>query len=641
MAFNQEKFDVLIQKLEVFARKQPSAYKLRVALIATLGYAYIFAILAATGALLTGIIWLMLTSRTFNARAIQVTLFLLVFGLILLRSLWVSFPPPTGLYVKRKDYEGLYAFVDELSSKLQAPCFHHILITDDFNAAVMQRPRLGLLGWQQNYLIIGLPLMLALTTEQFRAVLAHELGHLSGNHSRFSGWIYRQRLTWHRIAKELGEGGNEISWFIFEQFLKWYVPFFNAYSFVLARMDEYEADKCALELTGAKNTAEALINADIKARFLESSFFSNIYKQAETEIEPPKLVFTEMKAAFIKEIPFTESSLYLKQALAEKTNNSDTHPCLSDRLNALQFLPEREQISLPTAIKVSAAREVLGNNLNKLIEHFNQIWYDQMATPWRQKYAQVQESLATLNKLDKKSKEDKLNTKEAWQRIQLTLNFKDDSSALPLLKEFLYTDENHALANYFMGEILLNQQNTAGIKYVEKAMVNDIQTVIDGCQIIYSFLIEQGDINTANLYKQRAEKHYDLLLKGEQEREYISPKDKYQPHGLSRSQLNSLCQQLSCYTEIEEVYLVQKVLQYFPEKPLYVLGVIRKVDLWNEVDIQPKNYHLLKQLSDNIEFDGRIFTLIITGEHIHFHKPLSKVPDALIYQTNKKVKGKR
>ncbi|MEO1428280.1 MAG: M48 family metallopeptidase [Cyanobacteria bacterium J06633_8] len=637
MTFNQEKFDILIQKLEVFARKQPSAYKLRVALIAILGYAYIFVILAATLALLTGIIWLMLTSRSFNARAIQVTIFLLAFGLILLRSLWVSFPPPKGLYLKREDFPSLYAFVDELSSKLQAPCFHSILITDDFNAAVMQRPRLGVLGWQQNYLIIGLPLMLALTKEQFRAVLAHELGHLSGNHSRFSAWIYRQRSTWYRLAKELGEGGNETSWFIFEQFLKWYVPFFNAYSFVLARMNEYEADKCALEIAGTKNTAEALINAEIKARFLESSFFSNIYKRVNTEVEPPKSVFIEMKAAFLKEIESTESNLYLKQALAEKTNNSDTHPCLSDRLNALQGLPKNlEQIPLPNTITASAAREVLGTGLDKLIEHFNQIWYDQIATPWRQQYAQLQESLSALNELDKKSHKHKLNVEESWQRIQLTFNLKDESSTLPLLQDFLDINENHALANYFMGEILLNQQKTSGIKYVEKAMDKDMQLIIDGCQLIYSFFIKHDDINTANLYKQRAEKHYDKLLKAEEEREYIRPKDKYQPHGLSKSQLNSLCQQLSCYPEIKKVYLVQKVLEHFPEKPLYILGVMRKVAFWGEVDTPTKNAELLKQLSDKIEFSGRLFTLILTGEHSYFEKPLRKVPDALIYQTSKK-----
>lgn len=632
MTLNQEQFDILIQKLEIFARKQPSAYKLRVALLATLGYAYIFAILAATLALLAGIVWLMLNSRSFNAGVIKATIFLLAFGLILLRSLWVSFPAPTGLYVKRKDLPGLYAFVDELSSKLRAPRFHQILLMDDFNAGVIQRPRLGLLGWQQNYLIIGLPLMLALTTEQFRAVLAHELGHLSGNHSRFGGWIYRQRLTWYRIAEGLGEGGNETSWFIFKRFLKWYVPFFNAYSFVLARMDEYEADRCAVELTGAKNVAEALINAEIKARFLENSFFSNIYKQVETEIETPKLVFTEMKAAFLKEIPSTESSLYLTQALAGKTNNGDTHPCLSDRLNALQCLPKnQEEISLPATMKVSAAREVLGTALDKFIEHFNQIWYDRMATPWRQKYAQVQESLATLKKLESKSKEDKLNTEESWQRIQLTLEFKGDSVALPLLKELLDIDDDDVSANYLMGQVLLNQQNKSGIKYIEKAMAKDIHIVVDGCQIIYSFLMQQNDTSTAKLYKQRAEKYYDKMLKAGQEREYIQTSDKFQPHGLSQAQLNSFCQQLSRYTEIKTVYLVQKTVEHFPEKPLYILGVMRKVGFWGEVDTRPKNSYLLKQLSDEIEFHHNIFFLMLTGEHANFEKPLRKVPDALIY----------
>lgn len=42
MTFNQERFDKLIQKLEVFANKQPHFYKLHVAFLATLGYAYIF-----------------------------------------------------------------------------------------------------------------------------------------------------------------------------------------------------------------------------------------------------------------------------------------------------------------------------------------------------------------------------------------------------------------------------------------------------------------------------------------------------------------------------------------------------------------------------------------------------------------------
>jgi len=114
MAFNQERFDRLIQKLEVFANKQPHLYKLHVAFLATLGYAYIFLVLAVTLGLLTGIVFLMLDAQSVNASSLKGVLFLLVFALVLVRSLWVSFPPPTGLPLQPKDVPNLYSLTNEI-----------------------------------------------------------------------------------------------------------------------------------------------------------------------------------------------------------------------------------------------------------------------------------------------------------------------------------------------------------------------------------------------------------------------------------------------------------------------------------------------------------------------------------------------
>ncbi|MEG4802819.1 M48 family metallopeptidase [Microcoleus sp. ARI1-B5] len=133
--------------------------------------------------------------------------------------------------------------VDELTTKLQAPRFHNILLNREFNAAVVQVPRLGIFGWQKNYLLLGLPLMQSLSLEQFKAVRAHEVGHLSRNHSRFAGWIYRIRKTWLQIYERLHQSEQHGASILFNSFLEWYWPSFNAYSFILARMDEYEADR--------------------------------------------------------------------------------------------------------------------------------------------------------------------------------------------------------------------------------------------------------------------------------------------------------------------------------------------------------------------------------------------------------------
>src|SRR5687768_18129818 len=47
---------------------------------------------------------------------------------------------------------------------------------------------------------------------------------------------------------------------MFERFFNWYAPYFEAYSFVLARAQEYEADRCSVLVSGKENSARALIN---------------------------------------------------------------------------------------------------------------------------------------------------------------------------------------------------------------------------------------------------------------------------------------------------------------------------------------------------------------------------------------------
>ncbi|MEH2361099.1 M48 family metallopeptidase [Nostoc sp.] len=636
MTFNQERFDTLIPKLEAFANKQPHLYKLHVAFLATLGYAYIFLVLAVTLTLLAGIVFLMLDAQSIHASSVKAIVFLLAFALVLVRSLWVSFPPPTGLALQPQDVPNLYSLINEISSKLQAPRFHHILLTNDFNAGVVQRPRLGLLGWQQNYLIVGLPLMLALPPEQFRAVLAHELGHLSGNHSRFSGWIYHQRQTWYRIVKGLRQGGNEVSSLIFERFLTWYSPFFNAYSFVLARMDEYEADKCAVELTGEQNAAEALINGEVKARFLERYFWSSIYKQVETEIEPPKMTYIAMQQALSQRLHQEITSSYLMEALTKKTNNADTHPCLKDRLKALGYiLKPQQELAIFAPIKISAAQEFLGDRLEKLIEHFSQAWREEIATPWRQKYAEFQKSIATLKDLNHKSQKQQLTLKEASQRAFLTLELEGEESVMPLLQEIIHRDAHHTSANYLLGQILLNKQDATGIEYIERAIDQDSSIVIEGCQIICSFLQEQGKINEAKSYQERAENYTELIFKAQQERSDVRENDNFESHNISDLEVNKLRQQLSHYPHIITVYLVEKNLQYFPEKPLYVLTVKREISLF-EGNYEAENSKLVNSLLEENELPGNV-AIFILNSHLNMEKKLKRIPNSMIYHK----KGKK
>jgi Zn-dependent protease with chaperone function len=71
-----------------------------------------------------------------------------------------------------------------LRQALRSPRLHHVLITDYFNAAVCRRRALGFSGGTATT-YSSTSLAKALTVEQFKAVLAHEFGHLSEGHAPF------------------------------------------------------------------------------------------------------------------------------------------------------------------------------------------------------------------------------------------------------------------------------------------------------------------------------------------------------------------------------------------------------------------------------------------------------------------------
>ncbi|MGH2948011.1 MAG: M48 family metallopeptidase [Solirubrobacteraceae bacterium] len=184
---------------------------------------------------------------------------------VVLRSLWFRLPEPEGVAISREQAPALWDVVDETRKRLDAPRIHRLLLDDELNAGVVQLPRFGVMGPSRNFLLVGLPLLQAISAEQFKAVLAHEFGHLSGNHSRFAGWIYRLRRTYANLLHALKERRSRGIW-LFRRFFEWYSPYFAAYSFALARQDEYVADRAAAEATSPTAAAGALVRVDLTGR---------------------------------------------------------------------------------------------------------------------------------------------------------------------------------------------------------------------------------------------------------------------------------------------------------------------------------------------------------------------------------------
>ena len=513
---DQEKFATLVEQLEGYAWEHPTAYKTRVGLLAALGYLYLFVVIV----LLMVLVYFIVAYARLNWLVIKVVWIPLVLIGVVLRSLWIRFPEPEGLHLQYKDAPALFDLVREVETAVGSPHVHHILLTDDFNAAVVQLPRLGIFGWQKNYLLVGLLLVQGLSPEQFRAALAHELGHLSGYHSRFAGWVYRVRVTWIQIMMRLQQENRHGS-FIFERFLNWYAPFFNAYSFVLARAQEYEADACAVKFAGREHTAGALINLEIKGGFLTADFLSKFYKQADIQAEPPPDVFTQFASALKAPVPADLAQKWYIRALAAQTGYEDTHPALADRLASIGYPKlsvqndeaRRQLLSLSETNGQNAAQSYLGSIVDGFMVSCDKQWTKQVGQSWRERHRQIQEAQASLQKLQEKERTGTLTVDGQWAIVSCLVETQGYEAALPKMREILNSHPDHVGANYALGQILLEENNDeAGIEYIERAMAKEPNAILCGCELIFFFLKEHGQDEEAEAYRERAKQHYLTAL---------------------------------------------------------------------------------------------------------------------------------
>jgi Zn-dependent protease with chaperone function len=634
MAMTNEKFDEMVKRLEILAKNEPAKYRFRVALLALLGYAYIglvLAVLIFLFVLLFGVAW---KNGRFNFFVGKIGWVLLVLAWIVLRSLWIKLLPPDGFELTRAEAPRLFDLIEELTHALNAPRIHHVLFVNFFNAAVAQVPRFGFFGGYRNYLQLGLPAMQATTPAQFRSMLAHELGHLSGNHGRFSGWIYRLRLTWGQLLARL-ESEQHWGAFLFTKFLNWYAPYFQAYSFVLARTHEYEADEAAARLTGVQNAAETLIETRLKAGYLEENYWPEVYRQAESEPRPIPGVYANLPRALGQPLPPDSVARQLNLALAERTNSDDTHPALADRLRAIGYPPPEDGDDWttryqPAPVVESAADYYLGQHAQTLVAQFEREWQEGIAEQWGERHNYVSRARQTLDTLEEKARSGALNFEEAWTRAALAAELRTPEEAIPLLRDALSLRPDHAEANFLLGQLLLGQNDRAGVAHLEQASARNPDMLIPACQVLFAYFTAEGQPHEAERYREHAQKFFARLEEAEPERAGIGSAEELIPHEAAPAEVERLRGQLSPFPQIKTAYLAQKRLEKFPEKPLYVLGIVTNAP-WYQFNRTKSNQQLINEIVSQVSFPGETLVVILDEGYKKLGKGFRRLEGSQIF----------
>jgi Zn-dependent protease with chaperone function len=612
------RFERLVREAEAQVAADPRGYKLRVALLALLGYLVLFGALAVLIALVAGTVWGALASSAFLILLLKKKLIIPLLALIwlILRALWVRLEPPPGYPVTHKEFPAVGEEVEALRKQLRTPPVHRIVITDDFNAGIAQTPRLGVLGWPRNTLIIGLQLMLALTPEQARAVLAHEFGHLSGNHSRFDGWIYRLRLTWYRIMSALDEAQG-FSTVALRKFFDWYAPYFNAYSFALARGNEYEADAIAARVTSVQAAAQALVSTHIRSDALHEHYWRPLIRRADTTPEPDARPYTGL-AQFLRDNPLRREELLarIRKAIDHKTGHADTHPALKDRLAALDAPPV-----LPSAPERSAAQTWLGGRLPEVLKHFDQQWLQRNRQPWQQRYQYAQEARSKLTELERKPRTE-LTQEERWNLAAWTEEFVPDRDALPLYLAYAEQAPEDRDADFAIGRILLGRNDAAGIAHLERA-TQKFSLALPACEVAYDYFVRAGETRLADAWRRRGERFIDVVDRARAERASLSANDTFLPAALSHEAHSRLAEQLSLFDGVKRAWIAKKKVAHVQEEPLYVIAI--EASGWFNNPAK-----LIDELAQKVHTQDQTYFVATSGDGRAIGKKVAKVGDLLV-----------
>jgi Zn-dependent protease with chaperone function len=632
----REKFEAISAGAEHLYQRHPKLYKSILGAMAILGYAYILIILLV---LLSLFILLLISvfSGVVNGGTIKLLIILGIFSWLILRGLWIKFTPPFGLRITSKEAPRLVAMVEDVCRRLGAPRVSEIVLDGTFNAGILQLPRLGIFGWYRNYLTVGLPLLDALSPEQFKAVVAHEFGHLSGSHGKFGIWIYRVHQTWQQVIQNFSEH-RSVAVYLFLPFYKWFVPRFSAFAYVQNRLHEFEADRLSATIAGSENTVNALVRIHFYGEMLDERFWPEIYKLADTEAAIPA-PYGEI-GPFVKSFnDYIAADFAVRRSFQQKHEGADSHPVLAERIAAVEGMApgiSRERVEqfvrMCLVHEPSAAEICLDGQREHLITQIDSIWQKMLESDWAQRHAYMKQQREELVRLETMASSQLLDTQQSLHYARLTEAIHGPQKALTLYQQLTVSDPGNMEARFAVGKILLEQKDASGLCLIEQVMEKIPASRLAGCELLAKYYYDIGELEKAKTWRFKIDDEYQTAQAVENERASLTNADKFIPHGLDDTVLGRIRECLATISIPMRVCLAQKVVRLSPETPCYVLVAYRVGSWWRWSEsrkARKKNQELLEQLAEKIRMPFCIYIHVESSPLIY--KKVNKIAGAQVF----------
>lgn len=280
-----------------------------------------------------GLFWVAYADVAYTKHPIgKLILFCVAGGLTVL---WAIVPrpdrfEPPGPRIEPDDQPDLFKVIEEVAASASQTMPSEVYLVNDVNAFVAQRG--GVMGiGSRRVMGLGLPLMQAVSVQEFRSVLAHEFGHYHSGDVKLGPWIYKTRAAIGRTIEQLSDS-------ILQKIFIAYGHLFLRLTHAVSRRQEFIADGIAARAAGAAATISGLRKVH-SASFAYHGYWSGeLGPVLGSGYLPP---VTPGFAQFL-ECPHVTAgmdAIVNHLEAAGETDLYDTHPSLRDRVAALAPLP--------------------------------------------------------------------------------------------------------------------------------------------------------------------------------------------------------------------------------------------------------------------------------------------------------------
>lgn len=590
--------------------------RLRVAVLTAIGYAYICFAFAVMLAIVAASVVAIFLFFAFTIEFIR-----------LLRSQFVRTPRVEGVRLSRHAAPRFHALVREVQRTLGTPRVSEILVDTSFNAAAARRPRLWRLLPDRATVVVGLPLFYALTIEELRAVLGHELSHIANRDVEALSSAYRLRVRCAQLWTALDRTRFPFARF-FRPFFSWFVPRFDRAMFERSRASEVRADAGAARVTDPETVARELVKFNACSRFLEEHFWPNVTDRAVRVPHPPENVLDELHRALLGVDGESDLEQWLESAESDPGAWFDTHPSLGARLDALGVPRPALRLTLAS----SASAELLGPSEEELRRAVNADWCVQSESWWQGVFEHAQTARDGLRELERSATE----VPELLEQASVTAWLEGPDAALPVWQAVLELDPASAEANAGVGITLLDRSDKRGLAHIERALDGSTRIALDSALAAARYLDSEDRVDEARRFHVIAADRAALLQDAMDERD-VDPKEwKFEAHGLDEDTVAGVRAKVLEVVKTDRVYLARRTLHVLGDEfPTFVLVVLRKRRVIERMNESSK---LKARLLDAIHLPGTFYVAVSHDMTDDVVKTFQKVDGALIVGTHSRRK---